>query len=99
MGGAVSASLGKKAVADELEKIDDGADNDQVLAVATGALASSRGSDEETEMEDDLEFGGFTIEARFDDASAGTDVRVLRILRLSQKEKNDNLLQVHKVAV
>ena len=46
---------------------------------------------ENTPYTDD-EFEDFTFGNDFDDASAGTDVRIIRILNLSQKEKNVELL-------
>jgi len=34
----------------------------------------------------------YTIEEAFDDASAGTDARVIRVLALTQKQRNFELL-------
>mmetsp|Transcript_12649 Transcript_12649/g.16324 ORF Transcript_12649/g.16324 Transcript_12649/m.16324 type:complete len:367 (+) Transcript_12649:114-1214(+) len=44
---------------------------------------------EESDLED---FNDFTVTDDYDDASAGTDQRVVRILNLSQKQKNIELL-------
>jgi ankyrin repeat protein len=46
--------------------------------------------DNEEDVLDD--FNDFTVMDDFDDASAGTDQRVIRILNLSQHEKNQELL-------
>jgi hypothetical protein len=102
MGGAASAfSTGHKVVENKPEVEVDETYNEVIpLAPETGLTPRSEdGEEEEVDFADsgEADFGRFTIEGRFDDASAGTDVRVLRILRLSQKEKNDNLLAVRSV--
>lgn len=51
----------------------------------------------ESDLEDDDYYNDYTVGGELDDASAGTDVRVLRVINLSQKQKNDELLRAATV--
>lgn len=96
MGGAASAFSSSQKLVEHQPEVDIDETRNEIVPADPETELTPRSEGGEVDFADsgEADFGRFTIEGRFDDASAGTDVRVLRILRLSQKEKNDNLLAV-----